>query len=92
MQRGDPELVRKYGCTSGVRAIVLRIEQAAQHRLEPHHFKIGAVDHASVDFTCLAEPLRREVDGGKGAEFAGGLQVGAYVSDLRNRERGIVHL
>lgn len=45
-----------------------------------------------MDFTCLAESLSCEVDGRKGAEVADGLQVGTYVSDLRNRERGIFHL
>ena len=92
MQHGGPELVRQHYCAGGARPIVALVEQAAQDGLQPHYFEIGAVDHSGVDFTCLAESLCRKVDGGKRAEFADGLQVRAYVTDLRNRERGVAHL
>ena len=73
-ERGGPELVSEHDRASGARPIVSRVEQAPQHRLETHHFEVGAIDHAGVDFARFAaEPLRREADGGKSAEFADGL-------------------
>src|ERR1035438_4305575 len=71
---GGPELVSEHDRASGARPIVSRVEQAPQHRLETHHFEVAAIDHAGVDFARFAaEPLRREADGGKSAEFADGL-------------------
>ena len=70
LQRRRPEAVRQHRRARGVRTIVGRVEQAAEHRPQAHDVEVRAADDAGTDDARLAEADHREADRGEVAEGA----------------------
>ena len=73
-----------------VRAIISRVEQPAEHRVQPHHLEIRSADDARTDFARLAEPGHGEPNGGEVTERAQCLDAFLQIVNLRHRERNVV--
>ena len=91
LERRRPEPVGQHHRARRARAVVAHVEQAAQHRMQPHHLEIRSADDARADFARLAETHHGEADGREIAERAQGLDPRAQVLDFRHRERRVVH-
>ena len=71
--------------------IVLRVQQAAEHRAKAHHVEERSADDAGLHHARLAaEADHREVDGGEVAEGADGRDARLEVVDFRHRERHVL--
>ncbi len=85
VQRGGPEPVGEHRSARRFRTIVLRVEQAAEHRAKPHHVEIRAADHTSpYDARLAAETDHRELDRGEVAECADAGDARLDVVDFRH--------
>ncbi len=69
VERGGPEAIGEHDGAGGVGAVIVRVEQAAEHRVQAHHFEIRAVHDAGADFARFAEADHAEADGGEVAEL-----------------------
>ncbi len=92
LPRGRPEAVCQHRRARGLRAIVGRTEQPAQHRPEPHHLEVRAADDTGAYDAGLAEADHRELDDGEVAERADGLHALLEIAELRHREVGVLDL
>ena len=91
VERGRPEPVREDRRARRLGTIVLRVQQAAEHRAKAHHLEERPVDDARLDHAGLvAEANHREVHGRKIAESADGGDTRLDVVDLRHRERHVL--
>ncbi len=65
-----PETIGEDNDAGSFGAVILRPDEAPEHRMQAHHLEIGPVDHAAVDFARLAEADDREGNRGEVAELA----------------------
>ena len=73
-----------------LRPIVLGVQQAAEHRLQPHDVEVVAVDDPCADLARLAEADHREADRGERADALQRLHALLKILDLRHGERGVL--
>ena len=80
-----PETIGEDDDAGGLGAVILRPDEAPEHRTKAHHLEIGPVDDSAVDFARLAESDEREGDAGEVAELAEGLDPRLEVPNFRHR-------
>src|SRR5947209_1769931 len=90
LKPGRPETVGQHRRPGSIRAVVSRVEQPAEHRVQPHHLEIRSADDARADFARLAEPGHGEPDCGEVTKRAQCLDALLEIADLRHRERNVV--
>jgi len=90
LERVRPEAVGEDGRARGARAVVARIEQPTEDRVQSHHLEIRAADDPGAHHTRLSEADHREADRREVAERAERLDALAQILDLRHRERGVL--
>ena len=90
VERVLPESVGEDGGSSGLRAVILLIEQAPENGMQAHDFKVGTANDSGADFARLAEAHEREADHREVAEFAERLDACLEVLDFRDGEGGVV--
>ena len=70
VKSGRPETVGENDDAGSVGTVVLRPNEAAEHRTKAHHIEVVAADNATLNGTRLAEADHGEVHGGKVAKRA----------------------
>src|SRR5260370_1070052 len=55
-----PETIRQYSDAGSLRAIIVRIQQAAEYGAQSHHLEVRASDHAGANRARFAESDHRE--------------------------------
>ena len=91
VQCSRPEPVREDRRPRGFRAIVLRVQEAAEHGAKPHHVEERPADDARFDDPGLAaEAEHREINGREVSEGADGGDARFQVADLGHRERHVL--
>ena len=76
MQRRRPETIRQHDDAGRIGSVVLRPDQAAEHRVKAHHLKVRTANHARLNLPWLAQANHGEANGGEVAERTQGLDVG----------------
>ena len=71
-------------------AVIPGIQKPPQHRVQSHHFEIGAAHHARADLAWLTQSDHAEADGGEIAECAKRFGALLQIADFRYRERRIL--
>src|SRR5215831_17956789 len=89
MQRGRPEAISQDDDAGRVRPVVLRPDQTAQRRLEPHHVEIGPAYNAGLDCARLTQTDHRETDRREVAKLADAVRAGLDVLQFRHGKIGI---
>src|SRR6516164_1434031 len=87
LKGGRPEAIGENDDTGSVATVVLRPDEAAEHRMKPHHVEIRAADNAGLDFPRLTQPDHGEADHGEVAERGKSFDIGAQILNLRNGKR-----
>ena len=90
IQNLGPEPVGQHHRAGGVRAVIVRVQQPAQHRMQTHHFEIRSVHHPRAHFARLAQPDHAESHHRKIAEFLNRFHPRLQVLNFRNRERHVL--
>src|ERR1700693_1534627 len=75
VKSGGPETVGENNDAGSFRTVVLRSDEAAEHRMKAHDVEIGAANHATSNGTRLAEADHGEVHGGEVAKRAQGFHA-----------------
>src|SRR5271170_287636 len=70
-----PETVSENDDACSLGTVVLRPNEATEHRTKPHHVEIGAADNATSNRTRLTEADHGEVHGGEVAKRAHGFHA-----------------
>src|SRR6516162_5340658 len=83
---GRPETIRENDYAGGLRAVVLRPDEAAENGMQPHDIEICPAHHAALNFTRFTEANHREAHRGEVAELFDGLNAGFDVLDFRDGE------
>jgi hypothetical protein len=65
-----PEMISEGNDAGRLRAVILRLDEASEHRTQAHDAEIGPVDHAAIDFARLADADHCEGDCGEIAKLA----------------------
>ena len=86
LERILPEAIGQYASSRGIGAVIMLVEQPAQHRAQSHHLEIGSVDHAGAHLARFAQSHHGEADGRKLAEGADRFHAGLQVLNLGHRE------
>src|SRR5215831_18236422 len=55
-ERVRPKTISEDNNARSLGTVILRSDQAPEHGTESHHFEIGTVNHATIDFARLAQP------------------------------------
>src|SRR5580704_9411548 len=63
MKGGGPETIGQNDDAVRFRTIVLRADESAEDGMQPHHFKILAVDNAGLDLARIAQADHGKADG-----------------------------
>ena len=79
MKCGGPETIGQNHDAVSFRTIVLRADETAENGMQPHHFKILAVDNARLNLARIAQANHGEADGREIAELTYGAGAGLDV-------------
>src|SRR6202158_3007061 len=90
VKRIRPETIGENDHAVGFGAVVLRSDEAAEHRMQAHHVEIRATNHATANGTRLTEADHGETHNGEVPERAHGFHAAAQILDLRYGKRGVV--
>ncbi len=90
MKRVRPKTVGENDDAGSFGTVVLRSDEATEHRTKPHHIEIGAADDATLNGTRLAEADHGEVHGREVAKGAQGFRARAQVLYLGYGERCVI--
>src|SRR6516162_2157255 len=91
VERRRPEPVSEDRRPGRVGTIVIRVQQAAEHRAKAHHVEERTTDDARLDHAGLAaETTQREVHRGEVAEGGDGRDARLEVVQFRYRERDVL--
>ncbi len=89
LQRRRPESIGQDHRAGGIGAVILRIQQPAEDRTQPHGLEIGAAHHAGRHCARLSQSGHGEAERGEIAERGQSSQAGTQVLDFRHREVGV---
>src|SRR5271169_4975871 len=86
MKGGGPETIGQNDDAVSFRTIVLRADESAEDGMQPHHFKILAVDNARLNLARIAQANHGKADRREIAELTNGAGAGFYVLEFWNGE------
>src|SRR5262245_20848636 len=86
-ERVRPETIGENNNAGSLGTVILRSDQASEHRTQSHHIEIRPVDYAAIDFARLAQPADREIDSREVTKFPQRLDPSLQVLNFQNRPR-----
>jgi len=89
VQSVRPETVGENDDAGSIGPVVLRPDEATEHRTKPHHIEIRAADNSTLNRTRLAEADHGEAHGGEVAKLAQSFHTRAQVLYLGHGKGGV---